>query len=282
MRLWIAAMLAFLATACSPLAMFNTVIPKDRVAAAPERNLAFGEGPRRMLDVYPATTGAKRPVVVFVYGGGWDAGRRQDYDWVGRAFAAQGFVTVVPDYRLVPEVSFPAFLEDGAAAVRWVRDNITRYGGDPDRIVLVGHSAGAYNVVMLGLDRRWLDAAGVPQSAIRGVVGLAGPYDFYPWDADASRNAFGQYPEPLETQPVTFARPDAPPLLLLHGAVDGTVRARNTQRLDARMQAAGGRVEAKIYPGVDHRGIVLALSRPFRGQAPTLEDATAFAKKVTE
>jgi acetyl esterase/lipase len=282
MRLWIAAMLAMIAAACSPLAMFNTVAPKDGLAAAPVRAIAYGAGPRQKLDVYPAPPGARRPVVVFVYGGGWDSGRRQDYEWAGRAFAAKGFVTVVPDYRLVPEVRFPAFLEDGAASVRWVRDNIDRHGGDPDRIVLVGHSAGAYNVAMLGLDRRWLEGAGVPLTAIRGVVGLAGPYDFYPWDTEASRNAFGQSAEPLQTQPVTFARPDAPPLLLLHGDIDATVRVRNTRRLEAKVLEAGGRVESKIYEGVDHRGIVLALSRPLRGRAATLEDATAFARRVTE
>lgn len=274
-------MLAFLVAACSPLAIFNTVTPKDGLASPPVRAIAYAGAPRQKLDVYPAPTGARRPVIVFVYGGGWDSGRRQDYEWAGRAFAAQGFVAVLPDYRLTPEVRFPAFLEDGAASIRWVRDNIVRYGGDPDRIVLVGHSAGAYNVVMLGLDRRWLDGAAVPQSAIRGVVGLAGPYDFYPWDADASRNAFGAYPEPLQTQPVTFVRADAPPLLLLHGDIDTTVRARNTRRLEARVLEAGGRVETKIYAGVDHRAIVLALSRPLRGRAATLEDATAFAKRVT-
>lgn len=282
MRLWIAAMLALLASACSPLAMFNGLTPKDRLAAPAVRDVSYGSGPRQQVDVYPAPGTGAKPVVVFFYGGGWDSGRRQDYAWAARALAAQGFVTVVPDYRLVPEVRFPAFLEDSAAAVRWARDHAAEYGGDPDRIVLMGHSAGAYNAVMLGLDRRFLDAAGVPQSAIRGVVGLAGPYDFYPWDADASRNAFGQYPEPLQTQPVTFARAAAPPLLLLHGDKDPTVRMRNTERLAAKVREAGGRVETKIYPGVDHRAIVLALSRPFRGRATTLADATAFVRETTK
>jgi acetyl esterase/lipase len=281
MRLWIVAMLALLASACSPLAVFNTVIPKDRLAAPAVRDIAYGPGPRQQLDIYPAPGTSAKPVIVFFYGGGWDSGRRQDYAWAARALAAQGFVTIVPDYRLVPEVRFPAFLEDAAAAVRWARDHAAAYGGDPDRIVLMGHSAGAYNAVMLGLDRRYLDDAGVPQAAIRGVVGLAGPYDFYPWDAEASRNAFGQYPEPLQTQPVTFARADAPPVLLLHGEADPTVRPRNSVRLAAKLREAGARVETKLYPGVDHRAIVLALSKPFRGRAATLDDATAFAGDAT-
>jgi acetyl esterase/lipase len=283
MRLWITAMLAFLTAACSPLAMFNTVIPKDATGGRPVTGVAYGDDPRQRLDVYPGTGAAgAKPVIVFIYGGGWDSGRRQDYAWAGRALAAQGFLTVVPDYRLVPGALYPDFLEDCAAAVRWARDNAARHGGDPDRIVLMGHSAGAYNAVMLALDRRLLDQAAVPQSAIRGAVGLAGPYDFYPWDADASRAAFGQWPQPLETQPVSYARAEAPPLLLLHGATDTTVRPRNVDRLEARVRAAGGRVETKIYPDMDHRGIVLALARPFRGNSSVMADAAAFAHNVTQ
>jgi acetyl esterase/lipase len=283
MRLWIGAMLAFLAAACSPLSMFNTVIPKDAVAGRVQTDIAFGPDPRQKLDVYPGAgpAGAK-PVIVFIYGGSWQSGRRQDYRWVGRALAAQGFLTVVPDYRLVPEHVFPNFVDDGAAAVRWARDNAAAFGGDPDRIVLMGHSAGAYNAMMLGLDRHFLDAAGVPQSAVRGVIALSGPYDFYPWDTPVSEAAFGRHHDPAQTQPVTFARADAPPLLLLHGSADTTVRPRNVTRLEARMTAAGGRVQSKIYEGMDHKGAVLALSKPFRDKSTLLTDATTFARDVTK
>ena len=283
MRLWIGAMLAFLTAACSPLAMFNTAVPKDPAAGRALTDIAYGEGPRRMLDVYPgAGPGSAKPVMVFLYGGSWDSGRRQDYRWVGRALAAQGFLTIVPDYRLVSEIKFPGFEDDCAAAVRWARDHAAEHGGDPDKIVIIGHSAGAYNAVMLGLDRHFLDKAGVPQSAIRGVIGLSGPYDFYPWDTPVSETAFGSYPDPLQTQPVTFARADAPPLLLLHGSADTTVRPRNVARLEARMKVAGGRVQTKIYEGVDHKGMVLALSTPFRGKSTVLADVTAFAHEVTK
>lgn len=281
MRVWITAMLAFLTAACSPLALFNTAVPKDPAAGRVTTDIAYGPEPRQRLDVYPGAGGAEaKPVMVFIYGGSWASGRRQDYAWVGRALAAQGFLTVIPDYRLVPEVVFPAFVDDGAAALRWVRDNAARFGGDPDRIVLIGHSAGAYNALMLALDRQFIDKAGVPQQVIRGAIGIAGPYDFYPWDTPVSENAFGQYPDPLKTQPVTFARADAPPLLLLHGDADSTVRPRNVQRLEDRMRNAGGRVETKIYPGMDHRGAVLALSRPFRNRSTLLDDVTRFAREA--
>jgi acetyl esterase/lipase len=281
-RMGLGLALAGLSAACSPLALFATAVPKDPLDGRASYDIAYGEAPRQRLDVYPgAGDSAAKPVIVFIYGGGWDSGRKQDYRWVGRALAAQGFLTVVPDYRLVPEVLYPDFLSDCAAAVRWTHDNAARFGGNPDRLVLMGHSAGAYNAVMLALDKRFVEGAGVPAGAIRGAVGLAGPYDFYPWDAEASRNAFGQWKEPLETQPVTYAHADAPPLLLLHGDADTTVRPRNTERLAARMNAAGGRAAAKIYPAMDHKGAILALSRPFRGKSTLLDDATAFARDVT-
>jgi acetyl esterase/lipase len=171
-----------LLAACSPTRTFNrlAVATSDAALTADQ---AFGGHPRQRLDVYVPKDRADglRPVLVFLYGGSWNSGTKSDYGFAGAAFASRGFVTVIPDYRLVPEVRFPSFLEDSAAAVRWARDNARRYGGDPDRIVLVGHSAGAYNASMLALDRRWLEAAGVPASAIRGWAGLAGPTTSCRW-----------------------------------------------------------------------------------------------------
>jgi acetyl esterase/lipase len=197
---------------------------------------------------------------------------------VGRALAARGFLVAVPDYRLVPEVRFPVFLQDNAAAVRWLITNSSRYGGDSDRIVLMGHSAGAYSAAMLSLDPRWLGSA---RRAIRGFVGLAGPYDFLPLDGPVTKAAFGQEPRLGTTQPINFASADDPPALLLHGAKDTTVFARNSQRLQARLAQAGVDARIRIYPSVGHVGIVTALARPFRRQAPALDDAVMFATQVT-
>ncbi|WP_375457463.1 alpha/beta hydrolase, partial [uncultured Methylobacterium sp.] len=120
--------------ACSPLALFDAIGPRDAGGRQVLRDAPFGEGPRRRLDVYaPVAAPENAPVLVFFYGGSWQDGSKEDYAFVGQAFAAQGFVTVLPDYRLYPEAPFPAFLEDGAAAVAWVRDNIAAYGGDPRR-----------------------------------------------------------------------------------------------------------------------------------------------------
>jgi acetyl esterase/lipase len=274
--------LAALAAGCaSPIGTFNALAPRDGGAKQVGQGVAYGEGARRRLDVYAPEAPGPHPVIVFIYGGSWNTGRRQEYAFAGAAFASRGFVTVVPDYRVVPEVRFPGFVDDCAAAMRWVADHVAEYGGDPSRIVLVGHSAGAYNAMMLALDAHYLRDAGVDAARVRGAVGLAGPYDFLPFDVPVTREAFGQAPDPQLTQPVHFARADAPPLLLLWGDADTTVGPRNLRSLDAAMRALGGRVETKTYPGVNHADIMLAVSRPFRGRAPTLDDVTEFARRVT-
>lgn len=267
-----------LALACSPLRTFDALMPKDGGVVV-ARDIRYGPAARQTLDVYrPSNAGGKPlPVIVFFYGGSWATGTKAGYGFAGRALAARGFVTVVPDYRLVPQVVYPAFVQDGAAAVGWVRRHIAGQGGDPERIVLAGHSAGAYIAAMLAVDERWL---GRDREGVRGLVGLAGPYDFAPFDVDASRNAFGRWPDPQETQPVRWAGAGDPPALLLTGADDTTVRPRNSEMLAARLRAGGVTAELKEYPGVGHVGLVTSLARPLRRRAPTLDDMAAFAHRV--
>jgi acetyl esterase/lipase len=275
---------AALTAACTPsLATFDRFAPHDRGGRQVLLDAAYGPGPRQKLDVYAPVeraAGATLPVIAFFYGGSWASGDKDDYGFAGDAFASRDFITVIPDYRIAPDV-FPSFLEDGAAALRWVRDNIGAHGGDPNRIVLAGHSAGAYIAAMLALDAHYLRDAGVEASRIRGMAGLAGPYDFLPFDVAATRNAFGSAPDAALTQPVHFARADTPPLLLLWGEDDETVGRRSIDGLSAATRSVGGHVETKIYPNVSHVNIMLALSRPFRGRAPVLDDVTAFARRVT-
>lgn len=270
-------------SACTPsLGAFDTLAPKDRGGRRVADAAPYGDHPRQTLDLYaPDDVASPAPIIVFIHGGSWRNGDRSDYNFLGATFAAQGFVTAIPNYRLVPSVRFPSFIEDCARAVRWVQDNAAQHGGDPRRIVLVGHSAGAYNAMMIALNERYLREAGADASRVKGVIGLAGPYDFLPFDVDATRDAFGNAQDPLQTQPITFARADAPPLLLLWGEDDTTVGPRNIAGLERAVRAAGGAVETKIYPDVDHIEIMLALSRPFRGVAPVLAEVTAFARRVT-
>ena len=217
------------------------------------------------------------PVVVFIYGGGWKDGDKSDYRFVGAALAARGYLTVIPDYRLYPAVRFPAFLQDNATAVAWTKANIARYGGDPDRIFLMGHSAGAYNVAMLTLDKQWLAAKAVDADHdIAGMIGLAGPYDFLPLHDPELETIFAPAGDLRLSQPITFARGSAPPMFLAAGTADQTVLPRNTERLAAAVRRNGGLVEDRLYPGVTHTRIIGAMAGTLSWLAPSMKDVTAF------
>ena len=243
-----------------------------RSARRVARDLAYGAAARQKLDIYaPHGGAANRPVLVFFYGGNWDSGDRQDYAFAGRAFAELGFVTVLPDYTHSHERPYPAFMEDAGAALAWVATHIAEYGGDPGRIVVAGHSAGAYIAVTLALDPRW----GATE-LIRAAIGLAGPYDFLPFDSPVTERTFGAAEDLAATQPVNFVRADSPPLLLITGDADTTVRPRHSESLATRLRAAGGEAELILYPGITHTGPLKALARPFRRHAPVLRDIIAF------
>ena len=262
--------------ACGPAALLNALVPDDGYRV--ERDLAYGDAARQRLDLYlPGAVVAPAPVVVFFYGGRWVAGSKTDYRFVGEALAARGFVVVIPDYRLYPEVRFPTFVEDGAAAVAWVRRNIGRFGGEPWQIHLMGHSAGAHIAALLALDRRYLAAAGVEPGTLESFVGLAGPYDFLPL-TDATVKRIFAADDLAATQPITFAEGSAPRALLLHGGDDRTVLPRNSQHLAAALEAAGGRAQLRLYPDLDHVALVAALAAPLRWLAPVLDDVTGFLR----
>ncbi|WP_426041750.1 alpha/beta hydrolase [Brevundimonas sp. TWP2-3-4b1] len=270
------AMVASLGAACSPLGVLNAVAPRDRGVRRVARDLEYGADLRQRFDLYaPDGAGPALPVLVFFYGGGWDSGAKDLYGWAAQALAAQGFVVAVPDYRLVPQVLFPVFIEDAAAAVARVAEVAATYGGDPARLGVIGHSAGAHLTMMITLNRSYMAAVGKPD-LIRATAGLAGPYDFLPFDVESSINAFGQAPDPVQTQPLHFARADAPPLWLGHGAADVIVHDEDTLLLDARMRELGGRCEAKLYPGLSHEDLIATFSPLFRKKAPVLADVSAF------
>jgi acetyl esterase/lipase len=262
----------------SPAALLNLLAGSKRVAET--RDVAYGGNPRERLDIYAPRRAGSYPVVVFFYGGSWEEGDRGAYRFVGTALAERGIVTVIPDYRVYPEVRFPGFLEDGAQAVRWVRDSIADYGGDPGRIVVAGHSAGAHIAAMLALDPQWLRQAGLDPRDLSGLVGLAGPYDFLPLRSETLKTIFGPEQTRDSTQPINFASAAAPPSLLIAGAKDTVVDPGNTTRLAARLREVGASVEAYLYPGVGHAGLVGAFGKPIRGIAPVLRETAAFVSRV--
>ncbi|MGN6579615.1 MAG: alpha/beta hydrolase [Bordetella sp.] len=271
---WIRAALRALATR-SPLALINGVIPPD--ACRVSEGIAYGRGPRQQLDIYMPWQAAGAPVVVFFYGGSWRSGARSDYRFVGDALASRGFVTAVADYSLYPQAAYPVFLQDCAQAVAWTAQHCAAYGGDPDRIYLVGHSAGAYNAAMIALDSRWLGAHGRSPRMLAGWAGMAGPYDFLPIETRAVRPVFHYPHTPVDSQPVLHAHAGAPPALLMAGSTDKIVDPRrNTDGLQQALSAAGAQVQAIRYRGLGHELLVGALARPLRWRAPVLEDLCTF------
>ncbi len=267
-----------LAAGCSPLLLLSGTHGDPLVHV--QTDIAYGALDRQRLDLYAQESAPRgRPVVVFFYGGAWQRGARWKYRFVGEALAADGTVAVVPDYRVYPEARFPDFVRDGAKAVAWVRANVGRFGGDPSRIFLMGHSAGAHIAALLALDARYLQAEGLSPRDLRGLIGLAGPYDFLPLRRERLKDIFGDTGDPeklLTTQPIHFASRQAPPALLLTGAEDGVVQPRNTERLAERLRAVGADAAAKAFPDLGHPGIILALSTAFRHLAPVREDISRF------
>lgn len=272
---WGSLMLAWLVSACAPVNVLNALAPRAGITET--TNIAYALGDRHGLDIYAPAGNGPFPVVVFIYGGGWTDGSKSEYRFVAAALAARGFLTVVPDYRLFPEVRFPAFLQDNAAAVAWTRANIARYGGDPHSLFLMGHSAGAYNVAMLTLDKQWLQADGInPDRDIAGTIGLAGPYDFLPLHDPQLEDIFAPAGDLRLSQPITFARGSAPPMFLAAGTVDRTVLPRNTEHLAAAIHRDGGTVEERLYPGINHTKIIGAMAGVLQWLAPSMKDVTAF------
>ncbi len=241
-------------------------------------SLTYAPGARGSLDIYrPRRPAPGAPVAVFLYGGTWQSGERGFYRFVAAALAARGVATAIPDYRIWPEARWPDFLSDCAAAVAAVKRSARDWGADPDRLFLIGHSAGAYNAAMLALDPRWLAEVGLEaRRDLAGVIGLAGPYDFLPLRDETLKTIFGPEETRPQTQPMAHADGASPPMLLLVGGKDTAVRPGNSVRLARAIRAAGGAAAHRIYPNLGHIGILTALLAPLRRRAPVLDDIAAF------
>lgn len=266
-----------LLTGCSRFDLLNATVPSWSYCRS--TNIAYGDQPRQKLDIYrPRNARPDAPVVVFFYGGSWQSGAKGDYRFVAQALTSRGFVVVVPDYRLYPTVTFPAFVEDAALAVRWAHENVAGAGGDPKQIHLMGHSAGAHIATLLTLDERYLQAVRLEMDVIKATASLSGPYDFEP--SGDIRRVFGlvEGSEPAERSflPIRFVDGTEPPILLIHGGKDETVEPGNILRLTAEIGKSGGTVRGLIYPKRGHVATVLSLAWPFRHLASVLDDVTQF------
>lgn len=265
--------LALLLAACSPVKALNTVTLVGGLRLATD--LKYGDAPRQVLDVYAPPSATRAPVVVFIHGGSWTGGSKDEYKFVGASLARAGFVTVVISYRLAPEHRYPDYIRDAALAIRWARDHAARYGGDPGKMFVVGHSAGGYNALEVVMNARWLKAAGVPISSVRGVVGLAGPYD-YDFRQFPSKNAFAPDATPAEVMPDRHVRTDPPPTLLLTAANDTVVAPENAARMFAALKAAGDQVSLQDLPGLNHYTLIGAMSTRLTFLGPVRDKVVTF------
>jgi acetyl esterase/lipase len=211
------------------------------------------------LDLYIPRGATNAPVILSFHGGALSAGDRREEGFVGQRFAAAGYLTVVASYRLSPQVSHPAHVEDAAAAVAWVKRNIGRHGGDPGRIILIGHSAGAYLAMLLVTDARYLAAHKLTSSDIRGVVpvsgffwvdkpGVAPDRPKYVWGSDSRVW--------IEASPARHLRAGLPPVLLIDTDGDETWRQQQNVDFAAALRAAGHRdVDARQVKGRTHMSV---------------------------
>jgi len=203
-------------------------------------------------------------------------GNKEDYLFVGQAFASKGFTVVIADYRVYPEVHYPTFTEDAARALVWMHKHIKDYGGNPDNIFVAGHSAGAYIALMLVANNAYIEKAGGKANWIRGAIGLAGPYNFVPSQEDPDIREIFSTDKDKATQPITYVHKGMPPVFLATGDADETVKLHNAYDLEKKLRALDDVVEVHTYPDVAHIGLVLALADGFRDKAPLLEDAARF------
>ncbi len=242
-------------------------------------DLPYGSDPRQRLDVFAPPHANSRPIVIFWYGGSWVEGSRSDYRFVGTALAEQGFVVVIPDYRLYPQVTFPAFEEDGARAVAWVESHAGEFGGDVTHIILMGHSAGGHTAAFLALNRAFLAGFGANPKNISGLVGLSGTYEFVP-DSDELRAAFPPPYTVNDWQPVKFVSASAPPTLLLHGLADKEVLPQEAIDLRDALAAVGVPVELELFAHRGHADTVASFAEVTHWRTPALKQTVAFINRV--
>jgi len=252
-----------------------------------QRGVSFGPQARHKLDIYrPSGRVDRGPVVLFIYGGSWREGDRAIYGFVGAAMAAQGFTTIIPDYRLYPDVMFPSFIEDAALAYGWVHDHIASPETSPSQkrrpVFVMGHSAGAHIAALLTLDQRYLRNVDHAMTFPAGLIGLAGPMAFDPTTDLTTKEVFASTTDNADrARPIAQLRSGLPPVLLMHGEKDETVGLWNSRQFAKALQQAGTSTCKIEIPEVGHVGLVLAFSRPLRWRAPVLKASVKFINEVT-
>jgi acetyl esterase/lipase len=211
------------------------------------------------LDIYIPAQASKAPVIVSIHGGALRAGDKSEHKFVGQRFASAGNVTVVVNHRLSPSVMHPAHIEDIAMAVAWVKRNIARHGGDPDKLFVVGHSAGAYLAALLALDPRYLAAHGLTPQDVRGYVPVSGFFyvDRTGVAPDRPKDVWGTDVKVWkDASPATFIAPRIPPMLLLYADGDDEWRPQQQADFAKALKDGGNRdVEVQMIRGRTHNTV---------------------------
>lgn len=247
--------------------------------------IATGEHPDQKLLIWAPKQApsqqALRPVLFFVHGGSWNSGDPESYDFVGRTFVEQGFVVVLSGYRLGDKGKYPGMIEDTARAFAWVHDEIEAYGGDPQRVVIAGHSAGAYNMMMIALEEKWLARHSLSPNNIAGVIGISGPYDFLPLESESTIASFGHFEDLDATQPINHVKGSAPPMLLIHGEKDTTVGVFHSRNLSGLLEGAGHSPVLELYPEMNHTDPIISIASPWRGRRDIPAKIADFVRSQT-
>lgn len=278
-RLILAAAACLLVAGCRAIVFFTANAPSAFSNVERHLDLPYGTGPRQQLDIVAPRTGENLPVVVFWYGGSWVAGRKSEYRFVGDALAKRGIVTVLADYRLYPQVTFPLFDEDGAKAVAWVEHHVREYRGDPAHLILMGHSAGAHTAAFLAFNHQFLRKFGADPKDIVGLVGLSGTYVLVPGHGVA-RAAFPPPYTAKDWQPIRYVDSAAPPTLLLHGLADKEVSPQQAIKLRNALEKVHVPVQLHLYAHRGHLDTIASFAPLTRWRTPALEDSVAFIRSV--
>ncbi|TXH68298.1 MAG: alpha/beta hydrolase [Thiothrix sp.] len=276
--LGLSALLLALVAGCAALApakFLNATIPKSGFEL---REQAYGNDPRQRMDIYlPKQAVAGKAPIIFVFGGAWRSGSKEDFLFVAEALTALGHPVIIPNYRLYPAVKYPEIIDDVSQAITYLEAHAPELLGQAlQPLILMGHSSGAHAAALLATKPQYLQKFNI-KTPVKALIGLAGPYDL-PLELEEVSQVFGKA-NPQEVNATVNLSPPLPPTLLLHGEADERVLPKHSRRFAESLQQARTSVELHIYPKVDHVRVLASLAKPLRGLNSSYSDISAFLAK---